>query len=146
MFIEVMYADKIGGKFRRARARLTNMDSLDKTGVLFIILSEVDPATSENRRVSEVWEHANSPTRWHADGGDYYAVIQKPGFVMLTGWTEQQWTWIPTGGDLWDGTRRSSHSKPPDFGDKTQVTIFKGKLVSAADWEVAKNEFQAGMK
>lgn len=146
MDIEVMYADKINGKFRTSRVLVSQMNTLDKSNVLFIILSDVDPVTQQRKRISEVWEHTNIPTRWHVSGGDYYAVIQKPGFIMLTGWNEQQWIWMPTNGNLWDGARRNTHTKPPDFGDNSQVTIFKGKFISNEEWELAKNQFQAEMK
>lgn len=144
MEIEVMYTERDhNGRFKRKRAPVSHAHTLPREGVLFIILSEFHPEKQIWRRIAEAWEHPRSRVRNHPHGGDGYALIETPTQVMLTGWVDEQWKWLPKHDPFREGKRKSSMGPPAwESQDGITITKFRGALCPMDLWDQALEQFK----
>ena len=111
MNIEIEYANQ-----GRKVVPLDEVDTLEKAGVLFVLLSTFD-------------EHGVRRVVQGLSGLDRYVLLRQPGWAFLWGWIDADFTWRKET----NGAETSQATEPP-FAFKFPVVELQGTTVSREQW------------
>ena len=111
MNIEVEYADQ-----GRKVVPVDGVDTLEKSGVLFVLLTTVD-------------ENGERKVVQGLSSLDRYVLLRQPGWAFLWGWMDGDFTWrkVTNGAE-------TSQAIEPAFTFKFPAVEFQGATVSREEW------------
>ena len=128
----VMTSERDGDKFRVYRTPIDDVDSIPRTGVLFVIISCEDlvkPRLNGRRRLCE------------AHGRDWYTLVVRGENVMLAGWDDGDFVWKK----IVDPWVEASTTRPDHLPLVHPAITFKGEFVEKGEWEKALKQFNDEM-
>jgi len=128
----VMTAEMVGDKFKVYRNAIDEIDDIPRHGVLFIIISCVDPVRPRLNGRRRLYE---------AHSKDRYTLIVRKNNVMLAGWDDGQFEWK----GLADPWAEASTVKPDHLPLAHPAITFEGVQIAPDEWKKAIKQFMDEM-